>query len=91
MWHKFDMVRKVINTSDHDWVWWMDFDTLITNTDIKLQDIISEALANATDPDQVDWLFTPDWYVTYQFSQLYVSVKLYLRHLVILLGSHSNL
>lgn len=63
MWHKFDMVQKVINASEHDWVWWMDFDTLITNTNTKLEDIISESLANATDPDLVDYIFTPDWYV----------------------------
>jgi len=63
MWHKFDMVHRVINAGQHDWVWWMDFDTLITNTNTKLVDIISEALANATDPDEIDYLFTPDWYV----------------------------
>lgn len=63
MWHKFDMVQKVINASEHDWVWWMDFDTLITNTNTKLEEIILESLANATDPDSVDYIFTPDWYV----------------------------
>jgi mannan polymerase II complex MNN10 subunit len=63
MWHKFEMVQTVINASQHDWVWWMDFDTLITNTDIKLESIIEEALANATNPDLVDWIFTADWYV----------------------------
>ncbi|KAE9974865.1 hypothetical protein EG327_008643 [Venturia inaequalis] len=60
MWHKFDMVQKVINASEHDWVWWMDFDTLITNTNTKLEEIILESLANATDPDSVDYIFTPD-------------------------------
>jgi len=62
MWHKFDMVQQVINASQHDWVWWMDFDTLITNTNIKLEDIIADALANVTNPELVDWIFTPDWY-----------------------------
>jgi len=60
MWHKFEMVQQVINASQHDWVWWMDFDTLITNTNIKLTDIIADTLANATNPDLVDWIFTPD-------------------------------
>ncbi|QDS75934.1 hypothetical protein FKW77_003084 [Venturia effusa] len=60
MWHKFDMVQKVINGSEHDWIWWMDFDTLITNTNIKVEDILAESLANATDPDSVDYIFTPD-------------------------------
>lgn len=63
MWHKFEMVQQVINAGEHDWVWWMDFDTLITNTNTKLEDIIEESLANATDPDLVDYIFTPDWYV----------------------------
>lgn len=61
MWHKFDMVQNVIHGSEHDWVWWMDFDTLITNTNTKLEDIISEALATVTDPELVDYIFTPDW------------------------------
>jgi hypothetical protein len=62
MWHKFEMVQTVINASTHDWVWWMDFDTLITNTDIKLESIIEEALAGVTKPELVDWIFTADWY-----------------------------
>lgn len=70
MWHKFDMVQNVINGSEHDWVWWMDFDTLITNTNTKLEDIISEALANATNPDLVDYIFTPDWYVWHRFLRV---------------------
>jgi hypothetical protein len=70
MWHKFDMVQNVINGSEHDWVWWMDFDTLITNTNTKLEDIISEALANATNPDLVDYIFTPDWYVWHRFPRV---------------------
>lgn len=63
MWHKFEMVQQVVNTSNYDWVWWMDFDTLITNTNTKLESIIGEALANATEPEEIDWLFTPDWYI----------------------------
>jgi mannan polymerase II complex MNN10 subunit len=61
MWHKFDMVQRVINGSQHDWVWWIDFDTLVTNMNIKIEDIIEEQLANVTNPDKIDFLFTPDW------------------------------
>jgi len=61
MWHKFDMIQQVIDGEQHDWIWWMDFDTLVTNTNIRLQDIISEQLAESDNPDVIDWLFTPDW------------------------------
>jgi mannan polymerase II complex MNN10 subunit len=65
MWSKFDMVQRVTNMSKYDWVWWMDFDTLITNTYTKLEDIIEESLieANRTNTDLIDWIFTPDWHV----------------------------
>ena len=62
MWHKFDMIQRVINASQHDWVWWVDFDTLVTNHNIRVEDIIAEALQNVTNPDKIDFLFTPDWY-----------------------------
>ncbi|UKZ79332.1 hypothetical protein TrVFT333_007082 [Trichoderma virens FT-333] len=61
MWHKFDMVQRIINAAQHDWIWWIDFDTLIMNMNTKLEDIIEDALANATAPDVIDFLFTPDW------------------------------
>jgi len=60
MWHKFDMVQRVINGSQHDWVWWIDFDTLVMNMNTRLEDVIADALANVTNPDAIDFLFTPD-------------------------------
>ncbi|KAH7069243.1 galactosyl transferase GMA12/MNN10 family-domain-containing protein [Paraphoma chrysanthemicola] len=57
---KFDMAERLIKTGKYDWIWWMDFDTLITNTDIKLTDIIDEELRNVTNPDEIDYLFTHD-------------------------------
>jgi mannan polymerase II complex MNN10 subunit len=62
MWHKFDMVQRVINGSQHDWVWWIDFDTLVMNHKIKVENIIADALAEVSNPDKIDFLFTPDWY-----------------------------
>ncbi|OCK76036.1 glycosyltransferase family 34 protein [Lepidopterella palustris CBS 459.81] len=59
-WLKFDMVERLINANQHDWIWWMDFDTLITNTTIKVEDIINESLANSTAPADVDFLVTND-------------------------------
>jgi len=60
MWHKFVMLETAMATKKYDWIWWIDFDTLITNTTIKLEDIIQESLANHTRPNDVDFLLTAD-------------------------------
>ncbi|KAH7399353.1 galactosyl transferase GMA12/MNN10 family-domain-containing protein [Pyrenochaeta sp. MPI-SDFR-AT-0127] len=57
---KFDMAEKLIKSGKYDWIWWLDFDTLITNTEIKVIDIIEEELKNVTNPDAIDYLFTHD-------------------------------
>lgn len=57
------MVQRVINSNQYDWVWWIDFDTLVMNMNTKVEDIIADALTNVTNPDKIDFLFTPDWYV----------------------------
>ncbi|KAJ5812242.1 hypothetical protein N7474_008543 [Penicillium riverlandense] len=54
------MVERVIKAGQHDWIWYMDFDTLITNTSISLTDLINENLAKATEPDTIDFLVTDD-------------------------------
>lgn len=54
------MITRLIKQNKYDWLWWMDFDTLITNTSIKLTDIIHETLANVTSPDEIDYLLTHD-------------------------------
>jgi galactosyl transferase GMA12/MNN10 family len=63
MWHKFVMIETAIRSGLYDWVWWMDFDTLITNTSIRVEDVIAQELANVThtEPEDIDFLFTPDW------------------------------
>ena len=60
-WHKLDMVEQVIREEKSDWMFWIDFDTLITNSTIKVEDIINETLAAHGNPDKVDMIFTPDW------------------------------
>ncbi|KAH8891162.1 hypothetical protein GQ53DRAFT_841589 [Thozetella sp. PMI_491] len=60
MWTKFDLLERVINTGKYDWVWWIDFDTLITNMSLPITDVISRALASDDRPDQVDLLATYD-------------------------------
>jgi mannan polymerase II complex MNN10 subunit len=61
MWYKFIMLEEAMATEKHDWIWWIDFDTLITNITIKLEDIIEESFANHTRPNDIDFLFTADW------------------------------
>jgi mannan polymerase II complex MNN10 subunit len=56
------MIEDGINVGKYDWIWWMDFDALITNTSIKITDIVDDALRNHTDPDSIDMILTPDWY-----------------------------
>ncbi|KAF9690871.1 hypothetical protein EKO04_010932 [Ascochyta lentis] len=60
MFWKFDMAEKLIKSGKYDWLWWMDFDTLNTNTAIKVTDIIEDELQNATNPDEIDFLLTHD-------------------------------
>ncbi|KAH8733063.1 galactosyl transferase GMA12/MNN10 family-domain-containing protein [Phaeosphaeriaceae sp. PMI808] len=57
---KFDMAERLIKTGKYDWIWWMDFDTLITNTTTKLTDIIDEELRKVENPEEIDYLFTHD-------------------------------
>lgn len=61
MWHKFVMIERLIRARQHDWIWWVDFDTLITNGNIKLVDIIRDSLTNVTAPNDIDLLLTADW------------------------------
>ena len=59
-WWKHAMVERLIRKGTYDWIWWLDVDTLITNTEIKLADIIEDTLKNVTNPDEIDWLITHD-------------------------------
>ena len=45
---------------EFDWVG----DGLITNTTVRLEDLIDESLATAPDPEKVDMILTPDWFVS---------------------------
>jgi mannan polymerase II complex MNN10 subunit len=60
-WHKLNMIENAINKRRYDWIWWMDFDTLITNKTIKITDIIEEALQKHKNPDMVSMMLTADW------------------------------
>jgi mannan polymerase II complex MNN10 subunit len=62
-WHKLNMIERLIQHNQYDWIWWIDFDTIITNTTVKLEDLIQESLVNVTDPNNIDMILTPDWYI----------------------------
>ncbi|KAI9830413.1 MAG: hypothetical protein M1826_004836 [Phylliscum demangeonii] len=59
-WHKLTMLENIVKEGKADWIWWIDFDTLITNTTIKLEDLIADALDGHPNPDGVDMILTPD-------------------------------
>jgi mannan polymerase II complex MNN10 subunit len=54
------MVERLVKTGKYDWIWWLDFDTLITNTDIKVTDIIEQELQKADNANEVDYILTHD-------------------------------
>jgi mannan polymerase II complex MNN10 subunit len=55
------MIERAIASEKYDWIWWVDFDTLITNMTVKLEDIIFESLAEHTNPASIQLLLTADW------------------------------
>lgn len=62
-WLKFDMIERVIQARQHDWIWYIDFDILITNKSLSLTNVIHENLAKTAMPDMIDFLVTDDWWV----------------------------
>ena len=63
MWHKFDMMERTIAAGTADWMWWVDFDTLITNSTVRVADIVSEVLDEAGEGKGkgVDLIISKDW------------------------------
>ncbi|KAI9787875.1 MAG: hypothetical protein M1816_007361 [Peltula sp. TS41687] len=59
-WHKYVMIENLINEERYDWIFWIDYDTLITNSTVKLENLISDSLALVKNPDQIDFILTPD-------------------------------
>lgn len=58
---KIDMLQREIRTQNYDWLWWIDYDTLITNYTVKLEDIIHEAIHSTDHPDDIHQILTSDW------------------------------
>ncbi|KAI5801812.1 galactosyl transferase [Pyronema domesticum] len=60
VWHKLNMIEYLIRTEEFDWIWWIDYDTVITNTETKLEDVILDALRSAEKADEIDFILTAD-------------------------------
>lgn len=60
-WHKLNMVEYLVRTNNYDWIWWIDFDTVITNTSVSLGDLISTSLHTVKNPAEIDLILTADW------------------------------
>ena len=60
-WHKLNIIERLVKQKNYSWIWWIDFDTLITNTEVRLEDLIEESLANVSDPNRIDMILTADW------------------------------
>lgn len=54
------MAERAIKSGKYDWIWWLDFDTLITNTATNIVNIIEEELKNTANPNTIDFLLTND-------------------------------
>ncbi|KAI4631871.1 uncharacterized protein J4E87_002578 [Alternaria ethzedia] len=57
---KFDMVERLVKTNKYDWIWWLDFDTLITDTGVAVADVVRDELEKAENANEVDYIFTHD-------------------------------
>lgn len=60
-WHKLNMVEQLARSGAYDWVWWIDFDTVITNSSVRLETLIADGLAAAPHAADVDMIVTADW------------------------------
>lgn len=63
-WHKYVMFENLIDENKYDWIFWIDYDSIITNTSVKLENLISKSLALSQKPELIDAILTPDWYVS---------------------------
>ena len=59
-WHKYVMMEQLIETQEYDWIWVLDFDTLITNSSVTIESIVEEALLDVEKPDDVDFILMHD-------------------------------
>ncbi|RPA80480.1 hypothetical protein BJ508DRAFT_129948 [Ascobolus immersus RN42] len=73
MWHKMVMLEELTATGKYDWIWWIDFDSLITNTSVTLQSIVESSLAmvHPARRDEIDMFLTADCFPLNAGSMLF--------------------
>lgn len=67
-WDRLTSMEKIINgklkgENDYEWIWWSDYDLIITNSSITLDSVVEEALGTIEDVSrraQIDIIMTPD-------------------------------
>lgn len=72
-WDKLAMIANATKATlagekSYEWVLMIDYDTLITNTSVSLDELVRDSLQQAEkegkNRDDIDMIVTPDWYGT---------------------------
>ena len=68
VWAKLPLVNETLNKGSFEWVLWLDFDTLFTNMNIRMEDFIEDVKTNDLNKhntgqqwSDVDMIVAPDW------------------------------
>jgi mannan polymerase II complex MNN10 subunit len=61
VWDKITNIETAIKLDRYDWIWCIDYDLLITNSTVTLEDVVDDALAQVDNPDDIDMILTSDW------------------------------
>ncbi|KAI5367840.1 Putative glycosyltransferase 34, nucleotide-diphospho-sugar transferase [Septoria linicola] len=67
-WDRLTSMEKIIKAklrgeNDYEWIWWTDYDLIITNSSITLENVVDGALArieNKAHRSEIDIIMTPD-------------------------------
>lgn len=67
-WDRLTSMEKIIKAklrgeNDYEWIWWTDYDLIITNSSITLESVVDGALArieNKAHRSEIDIIMTPD-------------------------------
>jgi mannan polymerase II complex MNN10 subunit len=53
---------KLNGENAYEWIWWIDYDLIVTNSSITLESVVEQALApySPAERDQIDMIITPD-------------------------------
>jgi mannan polymerase II complex MNN10 subunit len=76
-WDRLKMMERAIKgklagENAYEWIWWIDYDLIVTNSSITLESMVELALApySAAQRDQIDMIITPDCFPVNSGSML---------------------